>query len=59
VDMPLDFDDDEFHNEIQNMKMLGVSIISKSFRWKGGRYDSNDFEKVNYNIWLQVEYISN
>jgi hypothetical protein len=32
VDMPLDFDDDKFHNEIQNMNMLGVSIRSKSFR---------------------------
>ncbi len=56
VDMPLDFDDDEFHNDIQNMSMLGVSTINKSSKQKGWRYDSNDLEKTNNNIWLQVEY---
>jgi hypothetical protein len=50
--MPLDFDDDEF----QNMSMLGVSTINKSSKQKGWRYDSNDLEKTNNNIWLQVEY---
>jgi hypothetical protein len=34
MDMPLDVDDDEFHNEIQNMSMLGVSTRTKSFRQK-------------------------
>ncbi len=33
--MPLDFDDDEFHNDIQNMSMLGVSTINKSSKQKG------------------------
>ncbi len=54
MDMPLDVDDDEFHNEIQNMSMLGVSTRTKSFRQKWWKYDSNDLEKVNNNIWLQV-----
>jgi hypothetical protein len=54
VDIPLDIDDDEFHNEIQNMSMLGVSTRTKSFRQKGQRYDSNDLKKIINNIWLQV-----
>jgi hypothetical protein len=38
------------------MSMLGVSTINKSSKQKGWRYDSNDLEKTNNNIWLQVEY---
>jgi hypothetical protein len=36
------------------MSMLGVSTRTKSFRQKWWKYDSNDLEKVNNNIWLQV-----